>query len=125
MRELQHPNSSLGRLKRTHQSSEDPYRTTLDSMRDAIHVVDADLTILLMNDQFGTWCEELGLELSDPVGKTIFDVFPHLPDRVREEYCQVFDSGQVLTTVEVTELGDCSITTETRKIPVFEAGGVV
>jgi len=94
-------------------------------MRDAIHVVDADLTILLMNDQFGTWCEELGLELSDPVGKTIFDVFPHLPDRVREEYCQVFDSGQVLTTVEVTELGDCSITTETRKIPVFEAGGVV
>jgi PAS domain S-box-containing protein len=125
MRELQQPHNSPGLFKAACDSSDDPYRTTLDSMRDAIHVVDSDLRILLMNEQFGDWCAELGLEMSDPIGRTIFDVFPHLTDRVREEYRQVFDSAKVLTTVEATELQDRNITTETRKIPVFEAGCVV
>ncbi|MFC1653019.1 PAS domain S-box protein [Planctomycetota bacterium] len=99
--------------------SEDQYRATLDSMGDAIHVVDSQLTILLMNKQFMEWCEELGLEIGNPVGRDIFDVFPHLTPRVKDEYRQVFDNGQVLTTVEGTNTNGQIIITETRKIPVF------
>ena len=104
---------------------ENQYRATLDSMRDAIHVVDSDLIILVMNARFKQWCAELGLEIGDPIGRSVFEVFPHLPDRVKEEYHQVFASGQVLTTVEVTEAQGREVATEARKIPVHENDQVV
>jgi len=106
-------------------SSEDQYRATLDAMRDAIHVVDAKLIILLMNERFRTWCQELGFEIGNPIGRNIFEVFPHLPERVRQEYACVFESAQILTTVEVTQANGHEIATETRKIPVCDASGHV
>ena len=101
------------------------YRDTLNSMRDAIHVVDSDLVILLMNTQFERWCKELGVEINNPIGKTLFEVFPDLPEKVREEYKEVFDSGQVLMTEEVTKIQGCDVATETLKIPVRKGGQVV
>ncbi|MFC1766520.1 PAS domain S-box protein [Planctomycetota bacterium] len=125
MQKLSQPHNSHGKAQETFVPSEDQYRTTLNSMRDAIHVVNSDLVILLMNDRFENWCGELGLEIDNPIGKTIFDVFPHLPDRLKKEYRQVFSSGQVLTTVEVTEAQGHKIATETRKIPVTDEVGQI
>ena len=99
--------------------SELQYRTTIDSMGDAIHVVDTDLRFVLINTAFKQWTKDLGLE-TDVIGRTVFEVFPFLPDRVRDEYHQAFDSGKTLITEESVKVGGKEFVTETRKIPVFE-----
>jgi two-component system cell cycle sensor histidine kinase/response regulator CckA len=99
--------------------SELQYRTTIDSMGDAIHVVDTDLQFILFNRAFKQWNEELGLG-TDVLGRTIFEVFPFLADEVRDEYHQVFDTGKTLITEESTKVSNREFITETRKIPVFE-----
>jgi PAS domain S-box-containing protein len=104
--------------------SEHQYRTTLDSMGDAIHVADATLHIVLVNAAFLTWCAGFGLD-TDAVGRSVFEVFPFLPERVADEYRQVFETGRPLLTEEKTSLGERQVFTETRKIPVFEGVRVV
>ncbi len=103
--------------------SELRHRTTLDSMGDAIHVVGRDLRLVLLNDRFKQWCRELGLE-TELVGRTIFEAFPFLPEKVREEYDLVFQTGETLITEETSRVGEREIITETRKIPILQVGGV-
>jgi PAS domain S-box-containing protein len=105
------------------QRSETLYRTTIDSMQDAIHVVDKDLRITLFNAAFRQWNTELGLE-TDAVGRQVYEVFPFLPDEVRDEYIQVFKTGEILTTEETSVVGERVIATEVRKIPIVEDGDV-
>jgi PAS domain S-box-containing protein len=104
-------------------NSEAQYRTTLDSMGDAIHVTDETLRIVLFNDALRELNEELGLE-TDIVGKTIYEIYPFLSQKVRKEYDEVFKTGQLLVTEESTQVGDREFITETRKIPIFEGGEV-
>jgi len=104
--------------------SEQQYRNTIDSMADAIHVVDKDLRFVVFNPVFSNWNKQLGLE-TDAIGKSLFEVFPFLPDKVREEYETVFMTGKNLQTEEVTEFTDKEIITETRKIPIFEGDKVI
>jgi len=105
------------------QESELQYRTTLNSMGDAIHVVDKNLRFVLFNDAFKQWNEELGLE-TDVIGRTVFEVFPFLPDKVRDEYRHVFETGEMLVTEEHTTIDKGQFITESRKIPIFESGRV-
>ena len=105
-------------------ASEYQYRTTIDSMGDAIHVVDNKLQMILVNKTLQGWCKGLGLE-TEIVGKPIFEIFPFLPDEVREQYRSVFESGQLFISEEQNIVGDQKIFTETRKIPVFEEGKVI
>ena len=83
------------------QASENKYRTTLNAMGDPIHVVNSDLVISLFNDTFKQWCKNLNLD-TDAIGKTIFELFPFLPYKVRDEYKQVFKTAKVLITEEET-----------------------
>ena len=106
-------------------ASELQYRTTLNSMRDAIHVVDTDLKIVLINDSFRRWAKDLGLKIHRPIGRKINDVFPFLTDKICDEYYQVLSNGKVLTTEEVNQIAGKHIITETRKIPIFESDQVV
>ena len=106
------------------QLSEYQYHTTIDSMGDAMHVVDNKLQLILVNKTFKKWLKELGLE-TEIIGKTIYEAFPFLRDEVREQYRSVFESGQLFTSEEQNIVGDQKIFTETRKIPVFEEGKVV
>ncbi len=104
--------------------SEQQYRSTIDSMDELIHVLDAELRIVLMNRAGLAWLKDLGLAY-EPGGRTLFEVFPFLPARVKEEYERVFRDAQPLITEERTEVGARSIVTETRKIPVVDGGSVV
>jgi PAS domain S-box-containing protein/putative nucleotidyltransferase with HDIG domain len=104
--------------------SENQYHTTIDAMADAIHVVNRDLKFVLFNQSLEAWNKKLGLP-TDVIGKTLFDVFPFLPKKVRDEYRQVFTSGEVLITEETTEVGKKEFITETRKIPVYKNNKVV
>ncbi len=104
--------------------AEDRYRNTLDSMPDAIHVIDRDMRLVVLNKAFQKWNRQLGLSAS-AIGKDLFEVFPFLPDKIRKEYRKVFDSGRTLATIEKTVIDGRTYITETRKIPVLRAGTVV
>ncbi|MGA1864777.1 MAG: PAS domain S-box protein [bacterium] len=103
--------------------SERQYRSTINSMRDAIHVIDSDLRIVLLNDAFKQLNKKLGLS-TDIIGKDVFEVFSFLPDSVRDEYQKVFDTGKTIITEEETKIGVEEFITETRKLPVYEGGKV-
>ncbi len=100
------------------------YKTTIDSMADAIHVIDRDFNIVIFNKQFKRWNRILKLE-TKAVGKKLFDIYPFLPKKVLYEYKQVFETGKVLSTEESNVINNKEYVTETRKIPVVEKGEVV
>ena len=104
--------------------SEQNYRATIDSMADAIHVVDENLHFILFNKTFKRWNKTLGLE-TNALGKKIFEVFPFLPKQVHKEYRKVFRTGKTVITCERNKPGKKEIITETRKIPIYEKGKVV
>ena len=104
--------------------SEEQCRMTLDSMPDAIHVVDSDFKILLINKTFKKWLKVLGLN-SDVIGKSIFDVFPFLKDNILKECEDVFKSGKSITTVEKNRVRSSCVITQTKKIPIIKDGNVV
>ncbi len=103
--------------------SEKQYRTTIDSLGDALHVVDRDLTIILTNKNFKNWLSELKLD-SDIIGKKVPQAFPFLPPKIIEEYKQVFETRETLITHETNTVSNVEIMTETRKIPIISEGKV-
>ena len=106
------------------EQSELQYRTTLNSMGDAIHVIDRDFRILLFSKMLVQLAEKSSFE-TDVIGRNLFDAFPMLDDRVREEYKEVFESGRIIETEEADVFSAQEVTTITRKIPVFQEGEVV
>ncbi|MFX1505656.1 MAG: PAS domain S-box protein [Promethearchaeota archaeon] len=106
------------RAEESLRTSENQYRMIINSMGDAIHVINSDLEIILANPAFSTWLKQLNLEI-DLVGKTIQEAFPFLPDKVLDEYQDVFSSGRTLVTEDTTSIADKVYYTETRKIPIF------
>jgi two-component system cell cycle sensor histidine kinase/response regulator CckA len=103
--------------------SEKQYRLLIDSLGDAIHMVDRDLRLVMCNKFLVEWNKDLGLEL-DIIGKSLTDIYPFLTDAVVKEYQQVLKYADVLITEEVTILNNTRFYTETRKIPVIEEGKV-
>ncbi|HTY08346.1 MAG TPA: PAS domain S-box protein, partial [Candidatus Edwardsbacteria bacterium] len=112
------------RAEQALQRSERQYRSTIDSMGDAINVVDRRLRFVLVNRRFQAWCRELGLPPL-AAGQTIFQAFPFLPRSLRREYAAVFRSGRTMVTEETSAVAGRAIATETRKIPIVEHGRVV
>lgn len=116
----------ISRRKETEQAlqeSERRYSVTMDALADGIHVVDRELNLVLSNASMSKWMQELGYT-SILVGKNLFKAFPFLPEKVRQEYQQVFNSGEPLISMEETTAGGGQIWTETRKIPILENGRV-
>ncbi len=99
--------------------SEKRYRMTLDSMADAIHTVDRDLRVTMVNPATVQWLKVIGLP-ADAVGQNLFTMCPFLSEQVQGEYRRVFETGQMLITEETNPFGDRKVITETRKIPIFE-----
>jgi PAS domain S-box-containing protein len=103
--------------------SEEKYKLTIDHITDAIHVSDKDLNILLINKKLLEWANQLGFE-NTVVGRNIFEAYPFLPDRIREEYEAVFGTGKTVRTEEVNIVKGKEVATETQKIPIFEDGRI-
>jgi PAS domain S-box-containing protein len=103
--------------------SEDLYQIVLDAITDAVTVVDTRLTLLLANDAFIAWCEELGLE-TDVVGRDLFSVLPFLPPAARQQYERVIRTGRPLTSDRTLRLGDRNVTFREMRIPIFDNGEV-
>lgn len=101
--------------------SEEHYRATLDSMADAIHVIDSSMRIILFNQTFIKLNKNLKLN-SKVIGKNLFDVFPSLSDKARSEYKKVFKTAKPVVTSESHTIKGREINLEVRKIPILEQG---
>ncbi len=112
-RAVEHANGQKALLE-----SEEQYRTTLNAIHDAIHVIDETLRIVLVNPAFTEWMKKLGLD-TQMQGKMVIEAFPFLPVKVLDEYRYVFESGKVLVTEERNKIDGQVILTETMKIPIL------
>jgi len=112
------------RIEEALRESEMQYRTTIDAMGDSIHVINRDYKILLCNKALRNWHEKMGLP-SDLQNSNLFDVYPFLDSKIRSEYENVFETGEILVTVETNEIEYGRIVTETRKIPISDGNKVV
>jgi diguanylate cyclase (GGDEF)-like protein/PAS domain S-box-containing protein len=110
-------------VERALMDSEYAYRTTINSLADAIHLVDKSLHIQLFNKPMLEWHKKLGLP-TDIAGKSLSEVYPFLSDDVYDQYKMVFESGKILVTEESSDVGKNVVHTETRKIPIIENGKV-
>lgn len=105
--------------KRVSVSDFDLSRVALDAVEESVHVVDSALRIQVINRTFLEWCRKLGIDTGKMVGATVFEAFGFLPDRVREEYIQVFETGRPVTTEEAIRVENRDLITRTRKLPVM------
>lgn len=103
--------------------TEKQYRMMIDAMSDAIHMVDENLRILLINKTFRDWNKKLGFP-SDVIGHTPFEIYPFLTENIRKEYQWVLATGKTLVTEESQTIDGKTIITETRKIPILEGDKV-
>ena len=94
------------------------YHRTLEALSDKIHVINRDYEIIYNNQAFDDWLEKINWKV-ELEGKTIFEAFPFIEDRVKREYEEVFSSGKTVMTEEQTWVGDQLIVTETCKVPIF------
>jgi len=125
-REIQALREKVSQLEATQEHLRETgslYRSVIDAIVDGVHVIDGDNRVQLFNASFARWCEKLGLP-TDPIGQDLFHVFPFLPDHTREEYRQVMETGEAVTTVEHNAVENDEIVTETRKTPLVEDGKV-
>lgn len=106
------------------EESERQYRTTLNSIGEAIHVVNRDFQILLFSDAFKGIADKYGFN-PNAMDKNLFEVFPFLGEEVRKEYEHVFRTGKMIETEDINLLDGENVITNTRKIPVFQDGKVV
>ncbi len=112
------------RVQAALQESEARYRRTIDSLGDALHVVDRDLRIVLCNETFRRLLVQSGIA-TDPLGKNLLELLPSLPPQAQEEYQQVLESGDVLLTEEVITIDGQPLWAETRRIPILDERGRV
>ncbi len=110
-------------MERVKAESDKKYRDTIEAMPEAIHVIDREFHILLINRAFLKMNQDLGIS-HNLIGKTVFDAFPFLPEQVLKEYKQVFKENKIITTEESNIINNEPVQTQTTKIPIVEEGKV-
>lgn len=99
--------------------SREEYLSLFDRIDSYINIVNKSLQVVYLNKPFKRWLKKLGLESENLIGKNLYDAFPFLSERIREEYNQVFREGELLITEESHDIAGKTIAIETRKIPVM------
>ena len=103
-------------------SSELQYRTVIDSISDPIHVINQDLEIVLVNSAFQSWIEVLKIDIQELLGRTVFEAFPFLNEKIIEEYYSVLRNKEPLETEEKNIIkGGRVIFTQTKKLPIYDS----
>ncbi len=100
------------------------HRAILDSIGEAMHVVDRDLQFVLFNKVFKQWNRKLGLK-TKVMGRKINEIFPFISVNTIRQYEKVFRRAKTIITQERTKIRNREIFTETRKIPIIKQGKVI
>ncbi len=98
-------------------------QTVLDNMPAVVFLADRDSRLQLVNKRY----EEIyGLRFEEVVGKSVFDMFPkELAERFAAQDRQVIESGKVLESERVAEVGGEEITLSKIMFPIHGEDGAV
>ncbi len=99
------------------------HRIALDAMTEAISVVDRNMRIVLSNSSFRQLCADAGFRAGAD-GGLLFEACPFLSAKERDDYPNVFTSGESVVSEQTTTFGGTERVYETRKVPIFRRGGV-
>ncbi len=113
---------NITELRKTRESlavSEQLYRSTIDSLNFALHVIDRNFELTLANRTCMQWMKLHDPSIGDAVGRNLFDICPFLTENVQAEYNRVFRTGETLITEESHSFDGRTTLTKTRKIPIF------
>ncbi|MGY5854506.1 MAG: PAS domain S-box protein, partial [Candidatus Thorarchaeota archaeon] len=103
--------------------SEEQYRITLESMNDAVHVIDKNLHIILMNKAVERLAASVELD-GDLMYKRLDEAFPFLSESTTEEYQQIFQSGKSQQKTEHSWVKGHEVYTDVSRIPIRADGEV-
>lgn len=103
--------------------SEDKYQTVINSLGDAIHVIDQKKDMILINRSCEKFNKFLGIQ-TGVIGKGLFEIYEYIDDNIKEEYNWVFKNGEILVNEHFLEFDGTRLITEERKVPIFKDGAV-
>jgi PAS domain S-box-containing protein len=99
-------------------------RAILDAINLPLYAVDAGLRIVYVNNAYERLHQDLRFPLENPIGKSLFEVAPFLPEGVVEEFRHVFASGATFVSKQPRQIAGASIVVEVRRFPVHCDGRV-
>jgi PAS domain S-box-containing protein len=105
------------------EKSEKLFNTTVNSLSDYIHVIDKDFRILLANEACINQNKLIGFPTAI-INKKLMEVYPFDNKKILDEYKEVFENGEILSTQEILSFNGKEYYTETKKIPLFENGEI-
>lgn len=103
--------------------SEFLYRTTIDSMSDAIHVIDRDMKVILHNRELEMLHKRFGLSM-DIEGKHLEDLYPFHPKNVFDDYRSLFSTTPEVPVEKTQTIQIQDSFFEVREIPIIDMGVV-
>ena len=103
--------------------SKKQFQSIIESIGDALHVIDRNFIVVYKNSTLSKWLQFFNID-SNITGKDIRKEFNFLPRKIEEEYAHVFNTGEILVTIEKTNLNNIITYTETRKVPLISDGNV-
>ncbi len=95
------------------------YRTTIDSLTEAIYVIDADFRMTLYNSALTQWLGEPASH-NELIGQPLHEVFPFFASAMFEDYQHVLQARERHVTEETLRINSQEYITEMTKIPVIE-----
>jgi PAS domain S-box-containing protein len=104
--------------------SETLTQALLDGIDVPLYVVDRDLRLVYLNRSYERLHRVLNVKLESPIGKSLFEIVPFLPETVADEFERVFDSGVTLTSKQIREIGEVSIVVKLHRFPILDGGRV-
>ena len=99
------------------------WQSAVDALDDAIHVVDRDLRLLLVNRRLRSWAREMGVG-QELIGRPVFEVLPIIPSVRREAYERLFEDGTARRFEDVPPVGRREVVIEVRLVPIHRGGRV-
>ncbi|UCE09353.1 MAG: PAS domain S-box protein [Candidatus Thorarchaeota archaeon] len=91
----------------------------LESLDDALHIVDRDMVIQYANPALDVWLKRMGLD-PEPAGKKLLDCFTFLTKDVLKEYEKVLSERKVIVSQEMHQIDDSEVFVEIRRIPILK-----
>ncbi len=96
------------------------FESVMNALGDSAFLMDSDFRIVMANTLFLDWLQTIKPTECDISGKTLWEVYPELPERIQGEYLRVLGTGKSLSTQEKKIIGDKEVLYQINKEPVLD-----
>lgn len=99
-------------------------RLIFDSINLPVVVTDRDFRMVFCNQALTLWNVEFDWKADELIGRSMFDVFRFLPQRVRDNYRTVLETQQPLRSESTYDFGARKLSVEVELLPMVIEGQV-